>query len=183
MAMKLLYADTWMIEALKAANKTPVALLDIPTLLNTLSEEDVAFYLGVNKNLAEFLPKPLVSSFKPVEFKLQGWISEKQVKKVEDLLEARRLSSAKLMPEEANDADKMLTIDILNDEVLLVHYIDRKDVSMQTNLDKALWVSEFAERVIRQMSAFVTFDKLAALPIFRWYLQARRVVLEPNTVV
>lgn len=181
--MKLLYADTWMIEALKAANKTPEALLDLPTLLNTVSEEDVAFYLGVNKNLGEFLPMPLVSSFKPVEFKLRGWLSEKQVTKVEDLIEARRLSNAKQVPVDAKDANKVLTIDILNDEVLLVHFIDRQGQALQTARDKAIWVSEFAERVIRQMSAFVKFENIAVLPVFRWYLQARRVVLEPNTVV
>jgi hypothetical protein len=33
------------------------------------------------------------------------------------------------------------------------------------------------------MSAFVKFENIAVLPVFRWYLQARRVVLEPNTVV
>jgi hypothetical protein len=181
--MKLLYADTWMIEALKAANKTTAVLLDLPALVSTLSLQDVAFYLDVNKNLAAFLPKALVSSFQSPEFKLQGWLSEKQVKQVEDLLEARRLTNKKVTPDEAHDASKVLTIDILDDDTLLVHYIDRTTETFSSERDKAMWESKFGERVLRQMSAFMKFEAIAVLPIMRWYLKAREVVLTPNTVV
>lgn len=181
--MKLLYADTWMIEALKAANKTTAVLLDLPALVSTLSLQDVAFYLEVNKNLEAFLPKALVSSFSQPEFKLQGWLSEAQVKQVNDLLEARHLTKAKKEPDDAKDPNKVLTIDILNDDTLLVHYIEREGTSFSSARDKAMWVSEFAERAMRQMSAFMTFDAIAIRPIMHWYLQARQVVLTPNTVV
>lgn len=181
--MKLLYADTWMIEALKAANKTTAVLLDLPALLSTLSLQDVAFYLEVNKNLAGFLPKALVSSFQSPEFKLQGWISDAQVKQVTDLLEARLLTKASKEPDDAKDANKVLTIDIVNDDTLLVHYVDRQSPPRQSERDKALWISAFAERTLRQMSAFMAFETIAILPIMRWYLNAREVVLTPNTVV
>lgn len=181
--MKLLYADTWMIDALKAANKTPAALLDLPSLLSTLSTEDVAFYLEVNKNLGSFLPKPLVDSFKTAEFKLQGWISEAQLQKVNDVLEARRLTNAKHAPADAKDEDKVLTVDILNEDTLLAHYIDRGDRPMDGDLDKAHWVSDFCERVLRQMATLVRFEAIAPRPIMRWYLEARQVILRPNSVV
>ena len=181
--MKLLYADTWMIEALKAANKTPEALLNLPVLLSTLSLEDVAFYLAVNKNLEEFLPKQLVDSFKQPSFKLQGWISDKQVREVESLLEARRLTNAKKVPDDAKKDDKVLTIDILNADTLLVHYIDRQGPAPTTVQGKAQWISDFAERTIRQLFALVRFEDIAPLPIMRWYLEARALVLRPNSVV
>lgn len=181
--MKLLYADTWMIEALKAANKTPAVLLDLPTLVSTLSLQDVAFYLEVNKNLAGFLPKALVNSFQSPEFKLQGWLSEHQVQQVQDLLDARLLTKASKKPEDAKDPNKVLTIDIISDDTLLVHYIDRQSQQHSSERDKALWISAFAERTMRQMSAFMNFDAIAVLPIMHWYLKAREVVLTPNTVV
>jgi len=181
--MKLLYADAWMIEALKAANKTPAALLDLPVLLNTLSQEDVAFYLDMNKNLAAFLPIELVSSFTAPPFTLKQWVSGKQAREVEDLLEARRLTKAKVIPEDAKNAQKMLTVDILDDETLLVHYIDRSgDVPFDAR-SKAAWISSFAERALRQMAALIPFESIAPLPLLRWYLQARSVILRPNTVV
>lgn len=181
--MKLLYADTWMIEALKAANKTTAVLLDLPALLSTLSLQDVAFYLEVNKNLAGFLPKALVGSFRNAEFKLHGWLSDQQVQQVNDLLEARHLTKASKTPEEAKDPNKVLTIDIVDDDTLLVHYIDRQSQQHSSERDKALWISAFAERTMRQMSAFMSFDAIAILPVMHWYLKAREVVLTPNTVV
>ena len=181
--MKLLYADSWMIEALKAANKTPAALLDLPTLLNTLSNADVAFYLALNKNLDGFLPKELVGSFSAVAFTLKGWLSDKQVREVEDLLEVRRMTNAKQVPDDAHNTEKMLTVDILDDETLLVHYIDRQGPNPTDSQSKAAWISQFSERVIRQMGALRRFEEIVVLPVMRWYLEARQVILRPNSVV
>ena len=176
--MKMVYAESWMLEALKAAHLPPTALLDLPVLLDTLSPVDVAKYLAMNRSLTEFLPKALVASFSPLELHLEHLGEHTKKQKLADAL--RRHEFAKgAVPQRANDSDYKLTCDLLDPDTLVFQHILKSDPS----LNEAYYEMTLAERVLRQMYTTLSFEKLAVLPIMRGWLELRQKALAPNKVV
>lgn len=177
--MKILYADGWMVDALAAAGLANTTLLDLPALLNTLSADDVAFYVDVNKNLEAFLPKELVKSFEPTVFNLQGAENDRKLRAVVDAQVGAAVRKRAAIPADAKDEDKVLTCDLLGADTLLFRHISKtKEVTPVQQQ------SHLAERVLRQLAALGTrFEQLAVLPVMRWYLDARTILLTPNRIV
>lgn len=176
--MKILYADGWMIDALTAAGLPRSTLLDIPALLNTLSADDVAFYLDVNRNLTGFIPAAIVNSFTAPVFIRPTDASDQRLKRVQDALLGRAIKQSKAVPADAKGTDKILTCDLLNADTILFRYIPAPTASTSA----LVRVNRFTERVIRQLYTMLTFEQLSVLPLVRMYLEDRQTLLTPNTV-
>jgi hypothetical protein len=176
--MKMVYAESWMIDALKAAHLPPTALLDIPVLLDTLSPVDVAFYLAMNRSLTEFLPKDLVMSFSPLDVRLEQLGEHTKKQKLVDALHRREFAKG-AVPKLASDSDYKLTCDLLDADTLVFQHIRKSDPS----LSAMYYDLTFVERVLRQMYTAISFEKLVVLPITRWWMEMRAKALVPNKVV
>jgi len=176
--MKMVYAESWMIDALKAAHLPPTALLDLPVLLDTLSPKDVAFYLAMNRSLTEFLPKDLVASFSPIDVRLELLGDHPKAQRVADALRHRQYAKG-AVPPRANDSDYKLTCDLLDPDTLVFQHILKSDPSLSANY----YASTLLERVLRQMYTTLSFEKLVVLPVFRWWMELRQQALIPNKVV
>lgn len=170
--MKILYADAWMVDALTAAGLPRTALLDIPALLNTLSVDDVAFYIDTNRNLNGFLPKEVVSSFQPATFIQLNSTDDRQMRRVHDALQGRAIKKSTAVPADAKNTGKMLTCDLLDADTILFRYID--SVGDTSPLHRVLHLSE---RIIRQLYTMLSFEHLSVLPVVRMYLENRQTLL------
>lgn len=175
--MKILYADAWMVDALAAAGLPRTTLLDIPALLNTLSADDVAFYLDVNRNLASFMPPPIVGSFTAPNLKLAGPDEHRGLKRVHDALQGRAIKKSSAIPVDAKDQTKALTCDLLDADTILFRYIP----SANADASAVVRLCRLAERVIRQLYTMLPFEQLSVLPVMRMYLEARQNLLTPTT--
>lgn len=172
--MKMVYASRWMLDALASAGQPRTVLLDLPALLNTLSAEDVAFYVAANNNLASFLPKEIFESFHRVNFDL----SDPKLAKVRDALQRIEVSGKAAIPAEADDARQMLTSDLFDADAIVFQHILK-----ETAQEGAFRVAHIAERVLRQMATVLRYEQYIVLPIARWYMEARQQILTPNRIV
>lgn len=176
--MKMVYAQSWMIDALKAAHLPPTALLDLPVLLDTLSTPDVAFYLAMNRDLKAFIPEAIVDSFTPIHFDL-ALLSHAKTQKLADQLTKLQFGRKEVISPEARDETKRLTCDLLDPDTIVFRHIvtSSKDVPAEVNH------ISLAERLLRQMYTTLSFEKVVVLPVFNLWLSLRRKMLAPNKVV
>lgn len=177
--MKMVYAEQWMIEALKAAHLPPTALFDLPVLLDTLSPGDVAFYLASNRSLTSFLPKDLVGSFSPLDIRLEllGEHTKKQA--LASALHRLEFGQKKAIPPHSQDPNYKLTCDLLDPDTIRFTHL-RKDEPI---LSETYYDTSLTERVIRQLYTALSFERLMVLPIMRHWLDLRKTALIPNKVV
>jgi hypothetical protein len=177
--MKILYADAWMIDALAAARLPTTTLLNISALLDTLSADDVAFYIDLNKNLSAFIPKAIVESFTPAALDLSGASLDKRLRRVHDALQARSVTNTSAVPKAAADDHLVLTCDVLDADTILFRHIPKPDES-ENNVAR---MGRLTERLIRQLYLSLSFERLIVLPVVKMYLDWRHVALRPNVIV
>ncbi len=177
--MKILYADAWMVQALASAGVAATTLLDLPQLLDTLSVEDVAFYVRVNKNLPAFIPAPIVNSFTPVVFDLSDIHSQPGTRRIKDVVQALDITGKPAVPADASDPSKILTCDLLGADTIVFKHISKAGAV----INELEHTQHFLDRIIRQMSVIEPFERVAIQPVMRYYLETRAEQLKPNRVV
>lgn len=179
--MKILYVSDWMLDAVKASQRPLDTLCNIPALLDTLSADDVAFYLTANQHLSSFIPEAVVRSFTKPDFNFDPRQAKDNpaVKKVVDALERRAFQKGKFVPEEANDPTKVLTCELMNDDTILVYFIPKQAIEGEEDQDRQ---GVFIERLMRQVYTQVRFETMTQLPFFGQYLSDRSELFSRSIV-
>lgn len=146
--------------------------LKLDSLANTLSLEDVAFYMACNLKPELTVPQAVCNSFEFINFKsklstiddveqrqaLETYLLKFQDKEVTEILK--------------NEKTKMLTCDILDGDVILFSYIDAPE-----NASQSPDVVDFYDRLLNQVTASHQFHEVAKLSIMGAYLKAQQDVI------
>jgi hypothetical protein len=194
MRMRMVLIPTWVEEALKAANKPLVTCLDVCELSNTLSKEDVVFYMDLNERLRESLFKPLADTFReyslypftPGQLGGNGIPEPGPVKDFQEYCSRKlielRLANPKISPYQlvSNSGYEIppdeqfsvrYTFDVvyLKDDVVGVRPMVRHSDEADINEDIRAY-----DELMKLLCTFIPFEKIAGLPAFNHYTRLLR---------
>lgn len=179
--MKILYVPDFMRAALKAAGAEDSVLYSIEKLANTVSPEDVAFYLYVNLDLKTVMPEDIAISLpNALTGQNDPFATGSDCKRVKEALRILNEYCLNGSAPKLNLSTMELTCDLMDENTIRFTHIpiDASAASSDSELGKR----GLYDRVIQQLYAFIPFEKLAQMPLFAGYLKASQAVLSGNAL-
>lgn len=181
--MKMVYVPYEILQVLLTERVNPDAYLDVNTLLNILSPEDISFYLFVNLMPSVVVPEEVEHSFTRPLLKegLFDQIDQPGMRK-----EIERLVSDYCVKGTAPQLDlshRLLTCQILytrpDQVVLLTHRPDEENVMLDK--DPIALQAAFYESLLSKISMFMPLEQLASMEVFAAYLKTKQSMLQMHS--
>ena len=195
--MKMLYVPADLLQAFRAARLEGDEYLDVLHLLNIVSPEDVAFYLFLNAYPGKVLSPEIQSSFENVLI-TQVYGAEQQKLSASDYrshltagrividdgynrnIQRHLLEYVTTMSPPQLDLDgKVPSCEILwtsGFPTILFTHVPRHEISSEVELTaeeiQVMETHAFYDRLLTQLSQYLTTDRIAAYPVFTAYLKS-----------
>lgn len=170
--MQAIFIPNALYMAFRNEGRTTQDFVNLDSLANTLSPEDVAFYMAANRFAEACVPEPVAQSFEFINFTQQFNQIENAETRTAIEIKLNGMSVKDIGALLTDDKTKMLTSDILDGNVILFTYIDCPPGSAQ--LPGPL---DFYDRLVNQVTALTSFQHAVKLPIMAAYMQAQQDVI------
>lgn len=168
--MKIIFVPAWVEQALESDERGIRAVLDQDVLKATLSREDVAFYVQLNRNMQRWLPAEIPHSFEHGTNEVLN-LDESFMGEVSDLylmrrdldgdanLDTRELFGPLSSPMKASELK--FTVRVLNyDTIAIVPQKDKGDSIMG-----------MVDYLLLLLTQRMKFQHVARTPLFRYYVR------------
>ena len=163
--MKILFVPDWMKQALEAASVPRREWVCPKSLKSTLSSQDVAFYIYLNNNMSQVVPKTIVDSMERIDFDYALQQDQDEMSDVATILMDYEINDS--APDLGTEG-KCLTCDLFDENTILFTYIPQ---SPEQALDPAQTQLQFLDRVIRQLLVYEPFERVVRKPVVASLLQ------------
>ena len=170
--MKVILVPQWLKKALEHANLNLATVMDLKTLTTILSTEDVAKYLYLNQERANYVSKGIAQSFDGTGlFDLDSSVASDKYDKISNQLQYLQIKEKPTLEEAwigrdvAEASGYSLSAQLVNNDTLII-----TPILGQAAADAKADAMKFMDQLIGLWVSVSSLEMVAPSPIFKEYL-------------
>lgn len=184
--MNIILLPAWVEKAIKTADLPLKDARDLKVMKTILSDDDLAFYISLNQYLFRWIPTEIIESIDNIKDAFENWdlvvderiatlAAEHQMRFMSDDKVDKKSTSELFGPlEDTSDGYVTFNLISLNPDVMALRPTLEKlsdDVPVNIEATYKKIGLDLADKILYHLNERLTFDKVAQLPIFKYFFK------------